>query len=85
MIKIKIRFVFQYHVECKKQSTFLNIFTLHEACDKQNKLLAQFENAQIELKKDNDRLKVRDIFYCLLLIQFSLYDKCLKFQYENGL
>ncbi|GFS06717.1 kinesin-like protein KIF15 [Elysia marginata] len=37
----------------------LRQFTLREACDKQNKLLAQFENAQIELKKENDKLKTR--------------------------
>ncbi|KAK3745794.1 hypothetical protein RRG08_030668 [Elysia crispata] len=40
----------------KKDSEIEN---LHEACDKQNKLLAQFENAQIELKRENDRLKCK--------------------------
>lgn len=40
----------------KKDSEIEN---LHETCDKQNKLLAQFESAQLDLKRENDKLKVK--------------------------
>ncbi|GFN80030.1 kinesin-like protein kif15, partial [Plakobranchus ocellatus] len=33
--------------------------TEHELKERQNKLLAQFENAQIEMKKENDKLKLK--------------------------